>query len=136
MVKEFMTQINEGRATEVEPDNAEALLKAMTCIRDVRLRTDTINALFEPLRGKQALLRKFGILLSDDASTPGAQQQACAALAEDLRGHLSPGDGAPDGRLPDADKGSKKATIQHVLLYAQEVSSIFSKYNQKAVILE
>ena len=45
-------------ATEVEPDDVAALVQAMTFIRDVRVRTDTIDALFEPLRGTVALLKK------------------------------------------------------------------------------
>ena len=65
-LKEFMTQINEGLATEVEPDNAEALLKAMTCIRDVRLRADIVTGLWEPLKDKVGLLKKHGVIISED----------------------------------------------------------------------
>lgn len=35
-------------------------------IRDVRLRSDQINALFEPLRGKAALLKKYDLMLSEE----------------------------------------------------------------------
>ena len=62
----FMVNINEGLSKEVEPDDAEALLKAMTCIRDVRLRTDTVNNLFDPLRGKVSLLKKYGVIISEE----------------------------------------------------------------------
>ena len=63
---EFMAAIKEGLSTEVEPDDAEALLKAMTCIRDVRLRTETVAALFEPLRQKVALLKKYGVTMGEE----------------------------------------------------------------------
>ena len=65
-LSEFMININEGLSKEVEPDDAEALLKAMTCIRDVRLRTDIVNGLFDPLRGKVSLLKKYGVLISEE----------------------------------------------------------------------
>ena len=51
---------------EVEPDDSEALLQAMTCIRDVRLRTELVNSLFEPLRVKAALLKKYDLMLSEE----------------------------------------------------------------------
>ena len=63
---EFMTNINGGLSKEVEPDDAEALLKAMTCIRDVRLRTELVNGLFDPLCGKVSLLRKCGVTLAEE----------------------------------------------------------------------
>ena len=47
-----MEATNEGLAREVEDDDQEGLLHSMTCIRDVRLRAEAVNALFEPLRGK------------------------------------------------------------------------------------
>ena len=62
----FMKAINEGLLADVEPDDSEALLQAMTCIRDVRLRTELVNSLFEPLRGKAALLKKYDLMLSED----------------------------------------------------------------------
>ena len=37
----------------------------MTYIRDVRVRTETVDALFEPLRGKVVLLKKYQLALSD-----------------------------------------------------------------------
>ena len=65
-LKDFMTNINAGLSVEVEPDDAEALLKAMTCIRDVRLRTDTVSGLFEPLRQKVSLLKTYGVTLGEE----------------------------------------------------------------------
>ena len=63
---EFMVTTNEGLSKEVEPDDAEALLKAMTCIRDVRMRTDIVNGLFDPLRGKVSLLKKYGVSMAEE----------------------------------------------------------------------
>ena len=60
-LQNFMRVNKEGLSKDVEPDDAEALLQAMTCIRDVRLRTEVIDKLDEPLRGKVALLRKYGL---------------------------------------------------------------------------
>jgi dynein heavy chain len=64
-LKAFMEATVGGLATEVEPDDVAALVQAMTFIRDVRVRTDTIDALFEPLRGTVALLKKYSITLSE-----------------------------------------------------------------------
>ena len=39
----------------------------VTCIgRDVRMRTDIVNNYFDPLRGKVALLKKYGVLMGEE----------------------------------------------------------------------
>jgi dynein heavy chain len=65
-LKDFMVAIKKGLSQEVEPDDAEALLRAMTCIRDVRLRADLVTGMFEPLRAKVQLLKKYGVIISQD----------------------------------------------------------------------
>ena len=65
-LKDFMAAIKHGLSQEVESDDAEALLRAMTCIRDVRLRTDLVANLFDPLRAKVQLLKKYGVVVSAD----------------------------------------------------------------------
>lgn len=64
-LQRFVETINEGLSRDVEPDDPEALLHAMTCIRDVRMRTRAVNEIFEPLRGKVTLLKKYGVSLSE-----------------------------------------------------------------------
>ena len=62
----FMSTINAGLEAEVDADDEAGLVQAMTHIRDVRLRSDAIDAMFEPLRGKEALLKKYGIAVADN----------------------------------------------------------------------
>ena len=75
-LKAFMEATVGGLATEVEPDDVAALVQAMTFIRDVRVRTDTIDALFEPLRGTVALLKKYSITLSESTMELLARERA------------------------------------------------------------
>ena len=50
---------------QVDAEDEAALVAAMTHIRDVRLRTEAVDTMFEPLRGKEALLKKYGIAINE-----------------------------------------------------------------------
>lgn len=52
-----------------EKENAEkrrALYDIMSCMRDIRKRTDRTDTMFEPLKDTVALLHAFGIQLNDN----------------------------------------------------------------------
>ena len=57
----FINVVNEGLKLEVEEDNAEMLITAMTHVRDVRVNGEKIDKIFEPLRSTISLLKKLKI---------------------------------------------------------------------------
>ena len=62
----FISRVQAGLAEEVEENDSEKLIEAMTYVRDVRLASDRIDGIFEPLKGTIALLKKFGIATPDE----------------------------------------------------------------------
>ena len=58
--------MNAGLATEVEENDQEKLIEAMTFVRDVRLNTDRYDNLFQPLKETIILLKKFNISMPDE----------------------------------------------------------------------
>ena len=68
-LESFIKRVNAGLAEEVGEDDSEKLIEAMTYVRDVRISSDRIDGLFEPLKTTIALLKKFNI------STPEETQE-------------------------------------------------------------
>ena len=62
----FISRVQAGLAEEVEEGDSEKLIEAMTYVRDVRLASDRIDGIFEPLKGTIGLLKKFGIVTPDE----------------------------------------------------------------------
>ena len=50
---------------EVPDGDFELLIEVMGCLRDVRARTEATDAMFDPLRNTCALLKKWGVPISD-----------------------------------------------------------------------
>ena len=65
-LQSFIASVTEGLANEVEENDQEKLVEAMTFVRDVRLNTDRIDALFGPLKDTIALLKKFSISMPEE----------------------------------------------------------------------
>ena len=68
-LEEFIQRVNAGLASEVAEDDSDKLVEAMTYVRDVRISSDRIDGLFEPLKATIVLLKKFNI------STPEETQE-------------------------------------------------------------
>ena len=51
---------------EVPRGDFDLLIEVMGCLRDVRARTEATDAMFDPLRNTCALLKKWGVPISDD----------------------------------------------------------------------
>ena len=51
---------------EVEENDSTKLIEAMTYVRDVRLSSDRIDAIFEPLKQTIVLLKKFNIHMPEE----------------------------------------------------------------------
>jgi dynein heavy chain len=62
----FITSVQAGLGEEVEENDQAKLIEAMTYVRDVRLNSDRIDGMFEPLKGTLGLLKKFGIPIDDE----------------------------------------------------------------------
>jgi len=65
-LQEFMLRVNTGLGAEVEENDQEKLIEAMTYVRDVRLSTDRYDNLFTPLRETIVLLKKFSIVMPEE----------------------------------------------------------------------
>ena len=65
----FIKRVNGGLSSEVGEDDSEKLIEAMTYVRDVRVSSDRIDGIFEPLKSTISLLKKFNI------STPEETQE-------------------------------------------------------------
>ena len=51
---------------EVDENDQDKLIVAMTYVRDVRVKTDRYDNLFQPLRDTVSLLKKFGITMAEE----------------------------------------------------------------------
>ena len=65
-LQEFIKGVSAGLASEVEENDQEKLIEAMTFVRDVRLSQDRIDNLFVPLKGIIGLLKTFKISMPDE----------------------------------------------------------------------
>lgn len=65
-LQEFITKVSTGLGTEVEENDQEKLIEAMTYVRDVRLSSDRIDSLFAPLKETIGLLKKFAIAMPEE----------------------------------------------------------------------
>jgi dynein heavy chain len=61
----FFSTVISGLGEDVDPEDHARLLVAMTHMRDVRRREETIDQSWVPLRGMVALLRKYSIHLDE-----------------------------------------------------------------------
>jgi len=61
----FVHKVQQGLNTEFDPEDTEQLITAMTYIRDVRRRAEGIDHMWEPLKGKVTLLKKYGIVVPE-----------------------------------------------------------------------
>ena len=64
----FITSVKEGLAHEVEENDQPGLIAAMEHVRDVRVKQDRIDNLFEPLKATISLLKKFGISMGEEVN--------------------------------------------------------------------
>mmetsp|Transcript_13737 Transcript_13737/g.31794 ORF Transcript_13737/g.31794 Transcript_13737/m.31794 type:complete len:4493 (-) Transcript_13737:49-13527(-) len=62
----FIDKNNASLDKEIEGDDQATLLEVMGSMRDVRVRTELTDEMFEPLRKTVELLRKYGVTTSDD----------------------------------------------------------------------
>jgi dynein heavy chain len=61
--------VNEGLTKQSpanSPEDENLLYATMTHIRDVKLAMNALKLLFQPIRDQVALLKKHGVLLSED----------------------------------------------------------------------
>ena len=68
-ISDLMAFVNEAKVTlvkEVEGGDLDGLIEVMGCIRDVRTRTESTDAMFEPLRNSVALLKKWNIPVTEE----------------------------------------------------------------------
>ena len=63
---EFIAKVTEGLKEEVEENDQEKLIEAMTHVRDVRLNTDRYDGLFGPLKDIIVLLKNFNIAMPEE----------------------------------------------------------------------
>jgi dynein heavy chain len=61
----FADESSEERKKREAEEYRRALYDIMSCMRDVRKRTDRTDSMFEPLKETVALLHTFGIQLND-----------------------------------------------------------------------
>eukprot|EP00003_Mantamonas_plastica_P006669 TRINITY_DN1548_c0_g2_i8.p1 TRINITY_DN1548_c0_g2~~TRINITY_DN1548_c0_g2_i8.p1 ORF type:complete len:4445 (-),score=1771.15 TRINITY_DN1548_c0_g2_i8:52-13386(-) len=57
---EFVDAVTQGMETPVEPGDFEALVTVMGHLHEVKVRSDRYVMMFEPLRDRVALLRRYG----------------------------------------------------------------------------
>lgn len=67
-LEEFIQSVNNGLQLEVEEDDAQMLIEAMTHVRDVRVNGEKIDKIFDPLRATIGLLKKMKIELPESVS--------------------------------------------------------------------
>lgn len=68
-ISDLMNFVTEAKVTlvqDVEEGDLNKLIEVMGCIRDVRTRTETTDAMFEPLRNSVALLKKWNIPVGEE----------------------------------------------------------------------
>ena len=63
---EFIASVNRGLTIEVEENDTEQLIAAMTHVRNVRVNSEKIDKMFEPLRSTIGLLKKYNLLMPDE----------------------------------------------------------------------
>jgi dynein heavy chain len=68
-VEELMAFIADSTSTmeqEVPDGDKDKLVEVMGCLRDVRSRMESTDAMFDPLRNTTALLKRWGLMVSDE----------------------------------------------------------------------
>ena len=63
---EFIASVNRGLTIEVEENDTEQLVAAMTHVRDVKVNSGKIDKMFEPLRSTIGLLKNYNLLMPDE----------------------------------------------------------------------
>ena len=63
---EFIASVNRGLTIEVEENDTEQLIAAMTHVRNVRVNSEKIDKMFEPLRSTINLLKKYNLNMPDE----------------------------------------------------------------------
>ena len=63
---EFIASVNRGLTIEVEENDTEQLIAAMTHVRNVRVNSEKIDKMFEPLRATINLLKKYNLHMPDE----------------------------------------------------------------------
>ncbi|KAL1498812.1 hypothetical protein AB1Y20_014117 [Prymnesium parvum] len=66
-IETFMREVQEGLSLDRESVREDKLTEAMTHIQNVRESDNEIEEIFEPLRGAVAMLKRYGIMISDQA---------------------------------------------------------------------
>jgi len=67
-LQEFIAAVKAGLSSEVEENDGVGLINAMEHVRDVRVKQDRIDNIFEPLKGTIQLLKKFGVTMPDETN--------------------------------------------------------------------
>ena len=65
---EFIASVNRGLTIEVEENDTEQLIAAMTHVRNVRVNSEKIDKMFEPLRATILLLKKYNLHMPDEVT--------------------------------------------------------------------
>lgn len=63
-----------------EEEQRKSLYDTMSCMRDIRKRTDRTDAMFDPLKDTVTLLQNFGINLGDQVPDTGPSQQEAVIM--------------------------------------------------------